>query len=271
MSGLEETFSEDIETDDEVLLDEPQEEAQDEPEVASPDIEKASKDGWMPLEDWEGKGNSSDDWVSAKKFNERGDMIGSIKTLRDQQRKMERDFEERLSASNKLHKFQQEATIKDLEAKRDAAISDGDRDRVLDAQDQINNLSSVSVPEAAPVAPASQDQEALDDFNKDNPWIFGDSPKADYAKAQFGRFSRSMSVPDAVKAIGLDLAEKFPDVNPNRDRAPATQRNASKPGKKSERTMSWSELTREEEKMFSVGDWSKEDFLKVVSDSRKGV
>ncbi len=64
-----------------------EEQPQEEPQV-SPDQETAQRNGHVSRDQWIEQGKDPDDWVSAKKFNERGEMI-------DKRRQLERSNRDR--------------------------------------------------------------------------------------------------------------------------------------------------------------------------------
>jgi hypothetical protein len=265
MSGLEQEFQDELPC-EEVEGDEIVEpEASEEPEPVNPEVEKATKDGWRPKDEWAG---DPDDWVSAKKFNERGEMMGTIKTTRRKMDEMHREFEDRLAQNNKLHEIQRKAMIADLESKRDNAIDLADRETAIAAQDQINDLNKAQIEDPKPDASASQ--SLIDDFNSKNPWIFESSPKAAYAQAQFNRYQKSGDIADALERTKADIDREFPEINPNRLAPSTTESRASRPGKRQEAKITWSQLTPDEKKFFDAGDWTKDQYLKVVADARKG-
>lgn len=260
---LEEFYEEEVEQ-EEVEQVEQVEEAEE--EKVNPHVESATKDGWLPLEDWKEKGRDPDDWVSKKKFDERGRMLADIKYLRDQQAKSAKDIEDRLSANNKFHELQRKAMLEDLESKRSQAVDNGDHKAVIDTSNQINDLNNTPAPNATPAQPSGAD--IVSNFNRDNPWIMENTPKSGYAQMQFNHYSRSMTPDAAISRMMDDVSREFPDVNPNRDKAPVVQRNTSRPGgKKAPRSLTMAEVTHKEMK---IRDFFGDDnqFLKAVQDAR---
>lgn len=239
---------------------ESEEELNEDPVQLSPEEEKARKDGWTSREEWEQSGKNPDDWVSATRFNERGQMMGTIKKLNDQAR----DFETRLENNNKIHKLQMEAMKKEYENKRDQAIESGDKDAAIQAMENINAIDNMNT---APARDIQAEQADLDDFNKDNPWIFETSPKAAYAKQLFATYHRQMPAKDAIDKMLSEVNNHFPsDVNPNRNSAPAAVRSPQK-AKSRERMITMNEVTPDEKKLRSFFG-SAEEFLKAVKDAR---
>ena len=230
---------------------------------------KAVGNGWTDREAWEESGGDPEDWVSCKKFNERGDMIGSIRALEKRLGAQEKDFGSRLDGQKKLHDAQMKVTLANLEKERDAAIDLADREAANTIQGQIDEVKSQATETPAPAS----DQDALDSWNKDNPWIFGDTPKAAYAMMRFNTHTSGGKSPsEAIEAMQSELDREFPAKNERRETAPHVETNRSKPGGKAAVKLSWSQLTADEAKWFNVmpNAWkSKDDFLQAVIDERK--
>jgi len=244
---------------------------QEESPQLTPAQTKASGNGWTDKQTWIDSGKDADDWVSANRFNEKGDMLDQIKSLRDNATHSKQDFEQRLDNQQKLANIQLEAQRKDLTNQRRDAIENADVDKADAIQGEIDALNTAPVA-AKPAAASSQQSE--DDWNTNNPWILEETPKAAYAKQQYTvALGRGESSADAIKSMEAKVAEHFPANNPRRESAPAQESNRSKPGaRQSERKLQWSDLTREEEGYYTnmPSAWkSKEVFLQTVTDNRK--
>lgn len=272
MSGLEQTFAEEIENND--ITPEPEDiptpEDNPEPQLSEAE-ERALNDGWMPKEDWVSKGRDSDDWVSAKKFNERGELMGALKANQRKMEEMERSFDDRLKANQKLHEIQTKAMRADLERRRDEAVETADTEAFRKVQAEIDDLNDGVKEVVEPKTPENPDQLILDNYNKANPWLYEGSPKAAYAQQQFGKYnSQGLSAKEAIDLMEADLKRHFPDVNPNRDNALPTERNRSKPSAPRKQSLKWSDLTPDEVKWFEFGEFkNKDEYLKIIEDDRK--
>ncbi len=240
------------------------------PKQLSAEEEKATRDGWKPKDEWQG---DPDDWVSAKKFNERGDMIGQLKQLREENRQ----FNERLENQRKFMQAQQEQTIKELEAKRQEAVESADVDKFNSVQKQIDTLQQPEPPANEPgVKP--DDAQAINDWNAANPWIFEDSEKANYAKFLFAQYgSQGMSAQAAIDRMQQQVNRQYPPQNPRRDEPSTSESPQPSPrGKQRETQLQWHQLTRDEVNVWNAmgktafgGD--KKAFLQSVKDSRAKV
>lgn len=232
---------------------------------------KASGNGWTDKAAWTEAGKDPDDWVSASRFNEKGDMLDLVKSLRDDVTNSKQDFEKRLDNQQKLANIQLEAQRKDLTNQRRDAIENADVDKADEIQGEIDALN------VAPVAAkpaATNNQQSEDDWNTNNPWILEDTPKAAYAKQQYtAALGRGENSEAAIKAMEGKIAEHFPASNPRRESAPAQESNRSKPGNRAPaRKLQMSDITSEERKLYDgmPEAWAnKEEFLTAVADTRK--
>lgn len=264
-----------------------QEEEQEQQESVSPEVEKASSDGWVSKDQWVEKGKDPDDWVSAKKFNERGSMIGQIKALQKQNAESEKTFSQRLDRVNNFHEQQLKTKLAELKTQRREAIEQADIETVEELDAQIDEIKAVAPEEtktdetkeedetAAPGEWTKGENKSMKDWNGQNEWIDDDDdPRSHFAKGRFNKhLSAGKSVDDAITALNKDMAKAFPKKNAARDNAPQQESNKSKPGNKAQaKTLQWSELKADEIKMFNgmPNAWgSKKEFLQTVADIRK--
>jgi len=125
--------------------------------------QRAAASGWMPLKDWVAAGYEEDDWRSAREFNDRGELIGSIKTLN----KRVEQYDKALKAFAKHHESVFEAAhkraIEDLKAHRKLALKEGDpvlaeeiSEEIEHEKEEFQRQQAEMKPVAAPSAPPTQ-------------------------------------------------------------------------------------------------------------------
>lgn len=237
--------------------------------VIDPEEEKARADGWIPEEEYKGDENDKPkEFLTAVMFNARGEFIGRIKAQNKRMDEMENQFNTRINNANKIHQQQMEVQKSDLVRKRDDAIDSADRETANGYQDDIDKLNN----QPTDIAPASNEQTTLDDWNTNNPWILGSDPKAAYAKQQFTAYQMaSMSTSAAIAQMEKDVNKAFPTLNPDRDNQ-AIPEGGSKPGgKRASKKLSMSDLTSDELKWYRAmpGAWESEKaYLQAVQDTR---
>lgn len=149
------------------------------------DVEKASKLGWKPKEEWHG---SETEWRSASEFLRRGEEIGAFMkrdlqalrsqnmTLQGQLQEMRQTMEEFREFSAKAESRAYEKALKDLKAERRSALREGDHERVAELEEQLEELQPPTKQAVRPPAP-KVDPDFLQ-WRAENSW-FGDGPGSD--------------------------------------------------------------------------------------------
>jgi len=247
MSEAEENTEQNTEQNEEVTVD--------------PTEAAARETGWVNKEEWVEKGNDPAEHRSAELYNERGMWIEKQKKQDKRISEMERNFDTRMSNANQLHNAQLETQRQELIRKRAEFVEDANVAGVDSTQAQIDALQPLPV--AQP-----QKAQAFVDWEGENPWIMGNSPKAVYAKAQVAHYQNIGSTPEnALSMMETDMSREFPDI-PQAPLAPMAE-GGSKPGKKASKTLTMQDLTADEKKMRTMVDWgSEKEFLQAVKDVR---
>lgn len=150
--------------------------------------EIARDDGWVPQEEWKG---DPDNWISAEEFNERGKNIRPIlqannARLKSQVESLNERIDQLLASNAEFKQFSDqqralqqkryEARIKELEAERAKAVSDGDGEAFARTEQELNQLKTQAQPQPK-VAPE------LQQWLRDNSWYNPDSINYDPVKA----------------------------------------------------------------------------------------
>lgn len=124
-----------------------EDESESEPEL-SPSEEKAVANGWMPKEDWEKAGNDPDDWVDARTFNMRGDLLGKVYKERGARQQLQSQVQElqkviyQLGEHNaKLAQKEISEATRTLRAQRSEAERDEDYQTVAEIDEKLDQLT----------------------------------------------------------------------------------------------------------------------------------
>lgn len=201
------------------------------------EVTKAEKQGWRPLEEWDG---DPDDWVDAKTFNQRGDKIASIATSRAKRQQSRIDMLEAqlVSVSDKYaqinarERAQAKATsdvleqrIQQLEAQKESALNASDAVAAMRIDKQIvevqgrKDAADEVVEATAPVKTNNAGGGALPPeaaaWQKNNPWFGPDIEATVYADGM-GNFYKKNINPNATVTEMLDyvdkkVAQRFPE------------------------------------------------------------
>lgn len=110
--------------------------------VYSPDEQRAMEFGWKPKEEWDG---DPEDWVSAKQFNQRGELFSRISKLQHSLKNTEETTKKLVEHNKKLYDAGYRKALSDLKAERKEAIDNGDTSRIYQIDEQIDELKDQHV------------------------------------------------------------------------------------------------------------------------------
>lgn len=216
--------------------DDSQEDVDNGPTEEELEAEKAEKQGWRPLEDWDG---NPDDWVDAKTFNQRGDKIASIAVSRAKRQQSRIDMLEsqlvqvsdKYAQINARERAQAKATadvleqrIKQLEAQKEDALNASDAvaamridkqiTEVTERKDAADEVVAATTPTTKGAGGDALPPEAVAWQTKNNWWGI-DGEATIYADGM-GKFYKRNINPNATVAEMLEyvdkkVAQRFPE------------------------------------------------------------
>ena len=103
---------------------------------------KAMEHGWAPKEEWKG---DPEDWVSARTFNQKGELFGKIRSLERDRDHMKQEFTQATAAMVDMLKKAKETEYKrakaELKKQKREAIEEGESAVAMDIDDQIEELT----------------------------------------------------------------------------------------------------------------------------------
>ncbi len=212
--------------------DEPASEPANEP---TPAEVQATKAGWRPKEEWDYSGSAQ--WMDADSFNERnerladrGDKIlkAEITSLNRKVTSMEKTIGDAAEYMKKADARAYKKAAKDLEAKADKAVEEGDTDAYRAVKGEMKELEQ-EVKAEAKQAPAQtpDDDQAFQGWLPDNAWYDprgeGFDPElasfADGIAQQIGR--TGLVGKPFYDRIATEVRKKFPDHFGNQRRKQA--------------------------------------------------
>lgn len=168
-------------------------------EDITPEELKAIEGGWRPQEEWEGEDN---EWIDARTFNMRGELMDRIKSqtsqLRGQDRKIQKleTTMERLAEHNrKMDEVAYNKALKELKGLKRDALDMADHDQVVEIDEQINELKSLQKTEEVQV----------DDSNNINPEV------AEWV-SQNEWYSKDVTLRGAADALAIEIVQAFPEL-----------------------------------------------------------
>ena len=254
-----------------------QEEAkQDDVVELSAEEQRAWDQGWRPEAEFDGDASR---WKTAREYNMYGEHQQELRSLKEDQRRKNQDFDERLVSVNKFHKAQMDSKIKDLQSQQRNAVESADTEEFDRIQTKIDDVKSQDAP-VAPAAPEASVQDAsIADWESKNSWINDGGQKANDAKAMWNSFSQSNpsgTIDQALAYVDAQINRLYPTeqpTNPRRSQPSMNERPSQQAPRRNNRELSMNDLTNDERQGWSsFGQLmykNEKDFLKAVSDARK--
>jgi len=230
----------------------------------SPIEELATKMGWNPAHD----DSSGRPFVSAEDFILRSreiqktmsnqlstlsktnqELIGGMKQLKDHYTKLTKTEVARLKKD-----------ISALKEQRDAAIEDGNKDKVREIDSQLTEMETFANDAASSIeASASQNQPggngqsdelspAAKQWLAENPWYETDKEMKAYADAQ-AEYFRGLPDDKYFKALTARVRGVYPDrFQTTQKRPPAVEGQSLRPGKKGHNKFTYNDLNEDQRK-----------------------
>lgn len=193
---------------------------------------EARKEGWVPQDEWKGP---EDKWKPAQQFVEDGEKINPI--LRKKVDNLESRINELLESNKKLNEFTQRSIdkekkekaelVKQLEAARKQAVTDGDGEAFAQADAKLQSLRESEPPQKEELSPVAQR------WLNDNNWYNTDPVLGPYADGIADRLVMQGYTPGSeayFKELTVRVHDAFPDKfeNPKRSKPNGVEHEGSK-------------------------------------------
>lgn len=202
----------------------------------------AMAQGWRP-EGVEGK-----DPVSSKEFLARQPLFDRLHKQDQMLKKQSKAIDSLVQQSNEIADKARERTIRELEAKKYAAVEDGDVDKVRELDKEINETRAEttklksSTEKLTPDLVQSVWQEEANNWEADtkNSWYKNDPTLKEFAEFQITKFAQKYNEPaqdedelreryiSALKYMEKQVKETFPEKFMSASKRPAAVANATR-------------------------------------------
>lgn len=240
----------------------------------TPEEQRAWEQGWRPQDQFDG---DPDRWKTAREYNMYGDFQQEIRSLKEEQRQKEREFEDRLSGVNKFHEAQLESKVKELKVKQREAVENADTDEFDRIQSELDDVKSSKPNHPQPQQPAKDPMIAA--WEEKNPWINNNDQKASDAQALWNSYAVSnpnATIEQALSHVDSMIERLYPNevpTNPRRAMPSSHERQPQQAPRRNNRELTMNDLTNDERQAWeSFGKMMYGDektYLKVVADARK--
>lgn len=190
--------------------------------------QKASEQGWVPQDQWDGEPES---WRPAREFLDRGELFKkiedqgrTIKELKRSQSDLTKHYEKRIEVEYRR-------ALNELKSQKKAALVEGDADAVIDIDDQISDLKEAQRAATLPTPPEPVTHPIFESWLQRNGWYETNEAMRSYADRVGNKFGASGMSPTEVlaeveKAVKKEFAHKF--ENPRRSQATAVESSVNK-------------------------------------------
>ena len=247
------------------------EDEDDEEDDGLSDLERdQSKHGWRPKGEWKG---DPDDWVNARRFKEKGDMLSEMGRLKTDIGDIKKDFGDRLKNATMFVNAQNNALRQQLESKRDNLIAQGDVAEVKKVDKQLKDIPD----DGDEASVKKTGNMALLDWKQANDWVFDESSaKFKFADNHFKiAAAKGMSMQESLAYVDEKVADKYPDkepsVNPRRNEASLGESGGRSSGGKGKGGLIPKSQWTHEESEIAAGlsdNFTPKEIQQMVTDSR---
>lgn len=234
------------------------------------DIEKEQlAHGWRPKDLWDG---DPDDYVSARKFKQTGDLLSQIGKLKTEVKDTTAGMESRLKNATLFINAQNNMLRQQLQEAKTTAIKQGNVDEVTKIDKQLSDI-----PEEEDTADAD-DPTMLLEWKANNTWVFDESSeKFKFADNHFRiALAKKMPMPKALEYVDEKVREKYPDkpsdVNQRRNEPGLGEAGGRGTGKKSGKNVVPRSQWTDEEKQVAASladNFNDDEITQMVADSRR--
>jgi hypothetical protein len=207
---------------------------QNEPPKLTEIEQRASAQGWVPKDEWDG---DPEQWRPAKEFLDRGELF---KKIEDQNRTI-KEFKKTLEQFAKHHadvrKVEFQRALDTLKAQKKEALVEGDADAVVDIDEKISAVKEASKAAEQPiqVPQAPELNPVFVAWVEKNNWYENNAAMRAYADRLGNELGAKgqMSPTDLLAHIEREVKKEFAHKfnNPNRERAGAVEGSTNVRGK----------------------------------------
>jgi len=230
--------------------------------------------GWRPENEYNGP---KENWKTAKEYIRDGEWLAQIKSLKQDQERQKKDFDDRLENTNKLHEARRRADIKKLKAQQREAVDGQDTEAFDHAQTQIDELEGQEVKTTTTTTTTETDKDpVIAAWEEKNPWINDLSDeRGSVAVGIYNTYAsqnKQASTAQVLAHVDGRMDKLYPTntENPRRNQPNTTENNTRRSSRQS-KGLSMGDLTAEEKQdyaLFGSQMFTEAEFLKTVADTR---
>ena len=235
-------------------------------EVVIPEIETQAREmGWKPKEEYEG---DPDRWVSAEIYVARAPLYEELERRGKETKRLRQDIEVLKQSYAKMEEAAYKRALTALKEQRKEAILNNEMDRVVEIDDQIEELKEVKPTQPQPNV--ADIQEKVNVWMTENKWYTEDQDLREYADGVGLSLGKKGLPPEEVlEQVAQKVKKMFPEKFQKKPTAPKVEMTPSggKP-KPADRV----ELTEDEKKSMRTfvrqGLMTEEQYIEQIKQMR---
>lgn len=244
---------------------------------------QATELGWVPKDQWNG---NPEDWVSARQFLRNGELFGRINSYKQKIMGLEKSLDALVKHNEKVYDMGYQDALSKLKAERRQALKEGDTDRVLEIEEQAEQLTNEHKArkeefEKEVKAPAQTEMHpAWNEWLGSNEWYEKDLALRGYADGEAKAIvqasiaaGKQVDYAKLLKEVGRKVRDKFPEKFGKQPSSSAVNRGDEEPAVKTPRgkQRQLSEMEEEMLKTFEHYGMTREQYIEQLDalDKRK--
>ena len=187
---------------------------QTETKIENPIEEAARGQGWVPQEEWDGDPTQ---WRDAQVFLERGEYFKTMGTQRKQIDKLNAMVEKMATIQAKTREDEREKVLKELSQKKAVAMEEGEYNRVVDIDNEMNKIRSepaMSVPNVEGQSEDKYTQDQIANYIDNNQWYRTNSDMRQYADSiavGFRNSNPNATIDDVLEYTDKEVQIRYPE------------------------------------------------------------
>lgn len=243
----------------------------------SPAEEQARENGWVPKDEWVAAGHDPDEWRSAREFNDRGELINSIKTLNRKVQQYDKALKAFAQHHTKVYDNAHQKALEDLKAHKKLAIREGEHELAEEIDEEIEREKQNYMEQRQALRVEARDagaQQEAAEWARKNTWYQTDEDMRDAANGFMVSFiqknqrqGNTVTRQDALDHATRMVKKTFPDkFGKKRTEAPAATGVRGRPVRSTKQDNF--QLTEEETQVMktlvATGEMTKEQYIKEI-------
>lgn len=233
--------------------------------------EKAISQGWVPKDEFQGE---DDEFIDAAEFVRRGELFQKIESQSKEMKHLRAAMNELAKHNAKVREVEYKRAVDDLKRQKKEALNEGDSDRVVELDDQIDLVKDqqklLQQQQVQQVVPQEVDPAFTTWINK-NPWYESNPDMRKFADRLGAVLATEMSPVEVLKEVEKEVKERFKDKfrNPNRDRAGAVEGVRGRPVATKDADVELSDVEKTVMKtLVDGGHITKDEYIKQLKATR---